>query len=73
MSIRLVLYFLILAGTCIMSVGCVATQGDVSSVYARQTRLEAKMDRLSKEVQALNAKQGSGTNSGKRFFSWSLA
>lgn len=45
-----------------MSVGCVATQGDVSSVYARQTRLEAKMDRLSKEVQALNAKQGSGTD-----------
>lgn len=62
MSIRLVLYCLILAGTCIMSVGCVATQGDVSSVYARQTRLEAKMDRLSKEVQALNAKQGSGTD-----------
>lgn len=45
-----------------MSVGCVATQGDVSSVYARQTRLEAKMDRLSKEVQALNAKQATGTD-----------
>lgn len=62
MSIRLALNLLLIAGTCVMSVGCVATQGDVSSVYARQTRLEAKMDRLSKEVQALNARQASGTD-----------
>lgn len=45
----------VLAVSCLMSLGCVATQGDVSSVYARQTRLEGKMDRLSKEVQTLSA------------------
>ncbi len=54
---------ILLAVSCAMSIGCVATQGDVSSVYARQTRLESKMDRLSKEVQALNMKQtGGGTD-----------
>lgn len=40
-----------------MSLGCVATQGDVSSVYARQTRLEAKMDRLSNQVDTLSQKE----------------
>jgi len=44
-----------------MSAGCVATQGDVSSVYARQTRLEAKMDRLSRDMQALNQKETSAS------------
>lgn len=42
-----------------VSAGCVATQGDVSSVYARQTRLEAKMDRLSRDMQSLSQKEAS--------------
>lgn len=45
----------------IMSLGCVATQGDVSSVYARQTRLEAKMDRLSTQVQTISQKETTAT------------
>lgn len=45
-----------------MSVGCVATQGDVSSVYARQTRLEAKMERLSQQVQSLQSTGVGGGN-----------
>lgn len=44
-----------------MSAGCVATQGDVSSVYARQTRLEAKMDRLSRDMQTLSQKESSAS------------
>jgi len=44
-----------------MSIGCVATQSDVSGVYARQTRLEAKMERLSQQVQSL---QKGGVSSG---------
>ncbi|MEW6144943.1 MAG: tol-pal system protein YbgF [Thermodesulfobacteriota bacterium] len=44
-----------------MSLGCVATQGDVSSVYARQTRLEAKMDRLSNQVETISQKEASTT------------
>jgi tol-pal system protein YbgF len=45
----------------IMSLGCVATQGDVSSVYARQTRLEAKMDRLSNQVETISQKEATTT------------
>jgi tol-pal system protein YbgF len=45
----------------IMSLGCVATQGDVSSVYARQTRLEAKMERLSNQVDTLSQKEAATT------------
>jgi tol-pal system protein YbgF len=46
-----------------MSLGCVASQGDVNSVYARQTRLEAKMDSLTKQVQSLKGgSQGTGTD-----------
>ncbi len=48
---------IIVAVISIMSLGCVATQGDVSSVYARQTRLEAKMERLSNQVQGLSQNQ----------------
>ncbi len=46
------------------SAGCVATQGDVSSVYARQTRLEARMDRLTRDMQSLSQKEAttSGTD-----------
>lgn len=58
MNAKVVINF-ILAVSCLMSLGCVATQGDVNSVYARQTRLEGKMDRLSKEVQTLSANQSS--------------
>lgn len=43
------------------SAGCVATQGDVSSVYARQTRLEARMDRLSRDMQSLSQKEASAS------------
>ncbi len=56
-----VITILLLAGISSMSLGCVATQGDVSSVYARQTRLEAKMERLSQQVQSL---QGTGVSGG---------
>ena len=58
MNAKVVINF-ILAVSCLMSLGCVATQGDVSSVYARQTRLEGKMDRLSNEMQTMKAAQGS--------------
>lgn len=64
MSIRALNIFL-LAVICAMSIGCsmVASEGEVNSLYARQTRLESKMDRLSKEVQALSMKQtGTGTD-----------
>ena len=52
---------LLLAGISSLSLGCVATQSDVTSVYARQTRLEAKMERLSQQVQSL---QGTGVSGG---------
>ncbi len=57
MRIKIITFFL-LAGICSMSLGCVATQGDVSTVYARQTRLEAKMTRLSQEVQSSGGSVG---------------
>jgi len=60
MRIKFITIFL-LAVVCSMSIGCVATQSDVSTVYARQTRLEAKMERLSQQVQSL---QGSGVSGG---------
>ena len=60
MRIKIITIFL-LVGISFMSVGCVATQSDVSSVYARQTRLEAKMERLSQQVQSL---QSSGVSGG---------
>lgn len=54
---------LLLLVTCIMSLGCVASQGDLNSVYARQTRLEAKMERLTQEVRAQNgSSQGAAAN-----------
>ena len=56
-----IITILLLAGISSMSIGCVATQSDVSSVYARQTRLEAKMERLSQQVQSL---QGTGVSGG---------
>ena len=61
MRIKVITIF-VLAAICYMSVGCVATQNDVSSVYARQTRLEAKMDSLSKQVQSLQSGGVSGGN-----------
>jgi tol-pal system protein YbgF len=45
----------------IMSLGCVATQSDVSSVYARQTRLEAKVERLSNEVKTMDQTESATT------------
>lgn len=60
MRIKVITIFM-LVGICSMSIGCVATQNDVSSVYARQTRLEAKMERLSQQVQSL---QSTGVSSG---------
>jgi len=52
MRIKVITIFL-LTGICYMSIGCVATEGDLNTVYARQTRLEAKMARLSQEVQSI--------------------
>lgn len=60
MTIKVITGFL-LVGICSMSIGCVATQSDVSSVYARQTRLEAKMERLTQQVNSL---QGGGVSGG---------
>ena len=57
-----VITILLLAGISSMSIGCVATQGDVSSVYARQTRLEAKMERLSQQVQSQQSAGVGGSN-----------
>ena len=56
MRIKVITIFL-LAGISSMSLGCVAKQSEVNTVYARQTRLEAKMERLSQQVQSI---QGSG-------------
>jgi tol-pal system protein YbgF len=61
MRIKVITIF-VLAGICYMSAGCVATQNDVSSVYARQTRLEAKMDSLSQQVRSLQSSGVSGGN-----------
>ena len=36
-----------------MLMGCVATQGDMRGLYARQNRLEAKTEKLTQEVEAL--------------------
>ncbi len=44
---------------------CVATQDDVGGLYARQNRLEAKVDKLSKEVNAVAGK-GYSSNSDNR-------
>lgn len=60
MRVKKLIIVLILAGISSMSIGCVATQGDVSSVYARQTRLEAKMESLSRQVNALQGGDVSG-------------
>jgi len=62
MSIRALIAIVLMVSAA--SAGCVATQGDVSSVYARQTRLEARMDRLSRDMQSLNQKEAttSGTD-----------
>ncbi len=46
-------------------VGCVATQDDVGGLYARQNRLEAKVDKLSKEVNVVAGK-GYSSNSDNR-------
>jgi tol-pal system protein YbgF len=44
---------------------CVATQDDVGGLYARQNRLEAKVDKLSKEVNVV-AGRGYSSNSDNR-------
>jgi tol-pal system protein YbgF len=62
MRIKVITIFL-LAGICYMSIGCVATEGDLNTVYARQTRLEAKMARLSQEVQSIQRSGGGGGGS----------
>ena len=62
MRIKVITIFL-LAGICYMSIGCVATEGDFNTVYARQTRLEAKMARLSQEVQSIQRSGGGGGGS----------
>lgn len=46
----------------ILSYGCVASQGDLGSMYARQARLEAKTNKLSQEVEELR-EQSSGASS----------
>jgi len=45
--------------------GCVATQDDVGGLYARQNRLEAKVDKLSKEVNVVAGK-GYSSNTDNR-------
>jgi len=59
MRIKVITIFL-LAGIGSMSLGCVAKQSEVNTVYARQTRLEAKMERLSQQVQSIQ-KSGGGS------------
>lgn len=61
MKVNKVIIVVLLAGISSMSIGCVATQGDVSSVYARQTRLEAKVESLSRQVNALQPGGVSGS------------
>ncbi len=60
MRVKKVIIVFILAGICSMSVSCVATQSEVSGVYARQTRLEAKMEQLSQQVSSLQSGGVSG-------------
>lgn len=59
MSVRALIFMAV--SVSVLSAGCVATQDDVSSVYARQTRLEAKMDRLARDMQALSQKENATT------------
>ena len=52
----------VMAVIAILSFGCVATEGDFNSLYARQTRLEAKMDRLSKEISNMKTADSGSSN-----------
>ncbi len=48
---------ILLVSISVLVSGCVATQGDMGSIYERQNRLEATIDRLSSEIQAVKISQ----------------
>ena len=55
----LFLLFVPVVSLCVTS--CVATQDDVGGLYARQNRLEAKVDRLSKQMRTISGGTGTST------------
>ena len=58
------LYTLFLTVLCVLIMsGCVATQEDVGGLYARQNKLEARMERLSQEMDVIK-KKNFGVDSG---------
>jgi len=63
-----VLYFItIVAVLPLYLAGCIATQDDVGGLYARQNRLEAKVDKLSKEMNVVAGKGYSADNDNREF------
>ena len=63
-----VLYFItIVAILPLYLAGCIATQDDVGGLYARQNRLEAKVDKLSKEMNVVAGKGYSSDNDNREF------
>lgn len=48
--------FLFILSSAVLLVGCVATQEDVGGLYARQNKLEARMDTLSEQVEVVKTK-----------------
>jgi len=63
-----VLYFIIIVAILpLYLAGCIATQDDVGGLYARQNRLEAKVDKLSKEMNVVAGKGYSSDNDNREF------
>lgn len=62
--IRIIAFFALGIGVFLTS-GCVATQDDVGGLYARQNRLEARVERLSREMGLVKTRSLS-PNSGSR-------
>lgn len=63
---------LILIPLALIATGCVATQEDVGGLYARQNKLEARMERLNEEVEVIKNKnfgtQAGSSNVGEQVF-----
>ncbi|MGH7884644.1 MAG: tetratricopeptide repeat protein [Thermodesulfobacteriota bacterium] len=64
-------YLLLIALVTLSISGCVATQEDVGGLYSRQSRLEAKVDRLTSQVATVRSNDTSSTasvNYGEQIF-----
>lgn len=57
MNITKKLFLLSSLGLSFLITGCVATQDDVGGLYSRQSRIEAKVDRLTKQLASVSSAQ----------------